>query len=536
MREISDPTRGASEPGRFWTVANVGEATPDVLTPMCWSVWEEPLELAFRRTLADFGALRPSDVRFPADQNQQSTGCFFGRQAINVDLTRTMLARLPGVSADEFERDILGSVRPGLPPEPGATGRIPAVMVKSPAVMLRTHAMVHGLYGETTAWWRREVLGSGGAGRPLDRLTDSRSRFGRAMHAHIRARFLVQTVQGTLIRIATKAGEPRLGSAVMAGYGNVAETEMADDVWRIAHGELDERTFLERYGFHGTNEGNPCSRTWREDPERVRAMADSHARRPDAARPKQREAGAIEARLRAEAELLAAVPRAARPGLGFLLRRGANLVRNLELGKATFLMTLDGTRAATRALGAELVTADMLDDIDDAFYLTVPEHGRLAGGGLGHDPREVVAFRRQRRKEYAQLSLPHTFTGMPEPIAAAPDGPVAPDAGGRVVTGVAASAGRVEGRARVVLDPDADVVLEPGDVLVCRITDPSWAPLFTLAEALVIDIGGPASHGAIVARELGIPCVIGTGNGTTAIHDGDRITVDGDAGTVSVLS
>src|SRR5262245_45737281 len=126
IAEISDPTRGTSEPGRFWTVANVGEATPDVLTPMCWSVWEEPLELAFRRTLADFGALRPSDVRFPADQNQQSTGCFYGRQAINVDLTRTMLARLPGVSADEFERDILGSVRPGLPPEPSATGRIPA--------------------------------------------------------------------------------------------------------------------------------------------------------------------------------------------------------------------------------------------------------------------------------------------------------------------------------------------------------------------------------------------------------------------------
>ena len=96
---------------------------------------------------------------------------------------------------------------------------------------------------------------------------------------------------------------------------------------------------------------------------------------------------------------------------------------------------------------------------------------------------------------------------MPEPVAAAAGAGGA--ATGRTVTGVAASAGRVEGRARVVLDPGAGVGLEPGDVLVCRITDPSWAPLFTLAEALVIDIGGPASHGAIVARELAIPCVIG---------------------------
>src|SRR5205807_6138827 len=146
---------------------------------------------------------------------------------------------------------------------------------------------------------------------------------------------------------------------------------------------------------------------------------------------------------------------------------------------------IDGARAATRAVGAELVSAGTLDDVDDAFYFTVPELTLLTGGALPPDPREVVAFRRQRRKEYAELTLPHTFTGMPEPVAAAAGAGGA--ATGRTVTGVAASAGRVEGRARVVLDPGAGVGLEPGDVLVCRITDPSWAPLFTLAEALVID-------------------------------------------------
>ena len=87
----------------------------------------------------------------------------------------------------------------------------------------------------------------------------------------------------------------------------------------------------------------------------------------------------------------------------------------------------------------------------------------------------------------------------------------------------------------MVVDPFDAEPLEPGEVLVCRFTDPSWAPLFTLADALVIDIGAAASHGAIVARELGVPCVIGTGDGTRRIRTGDRLLVDGSAGRVEIL-
>ena len=92
-----------------------------------------------------------------------------------------------------------------------------------------------------------------------------------------------------------------------------------------------------------------------------------------------------------------------------------------------------------------------------------------------------------------------------------------------------------KGTARVVVDPFDAEPLEPGEILVCRFTDPSWAPLFSLADALVIDIGAAASHGAIVARELGVPCVIGTGDGTRRIRTGDRLRVDGSAGRVEIL-
>jgi pyruvate,orthophosphate dikinase len=93
----------------------------------------------------------------------------------------------------------------------------------------------------------------------------------------------------------------------------------------------------------------------------------------------------------------------------------------------------------------------------------------------------------------------------------------------------------VEGVARLMLDPENDV-LEPGEILVCRTTDPSWASTMMLASALVIDIGGPISHGAIVARELGIPCVIGTRDGTARIRTGDRLRVDGAKGEAVVVS
>jgi pyruvate,water dikinase len=92
----------------------------------------------------------------------------------------------------------------------------------------------------------------------------------------------------------------------------------------------------------------------------------------------------------------------------------------------------------------------------------------------------------------------------------------------------------VTGRARVVLDPAA-AELEPGEILVCRTTDPGWVSLFHLAGGVVIDMGGQMSHGAIVARELGIPCVIGTGDGTRRLRTGDLVCLDGTAGQVQIL-
>jgi pyruvate,water dikinase len=128
-----------------------------------------------------------------------------------------------------------------------------------------------------------------------------------------------------------------------------------------------------------------------------------------------------------------------------------------------------------------------------------------------------------------------SWTGNPQAkkVAAPPHGgtDLRPDR----LDGVGGSPGVAVGPARVVTDSMADAPPGPGEVLVCPMTDPSWAPMFLLAAAVVTDIGGPASHGAIVARELGVPCVANTRRGTAVITTGDLLRVDGDAGVVEIL-
>jgi pyruvate,water dikinase len=211
-----------------------------------------------------------------------------------------------------------------------------------------------------------------------------------------------------------------------------------------------------------------------------------------------------------------------------VLRIGRALIPQREIGKGNYTQCLDGARLAARVLGRELAAAGRLDDADDVFYLTVDELLADRPAGALHT---LVKDRRALREEYLGYELPDRWTGPPVPLTVAPP---SPGDGSGPVTGVAVGGGAVTGRARVVLDP-ATADLEPGDILVCRTTDPGWVSLFHLAGGVVIDMGGQMSHGAIVARELGIPCVIGTGDGTRRLRTGDLVRLDGTAGQLEIL-
>jgi pyruvate,water dikinase len=194
-------------------------------------------------------------------------------------------------------------------------------------------------------------------------------------------------------------------------------------------------------------------------------------------------------------------------------------------------------------IGERLAKVGVVDGSDDIFWLKADELQTLTGGlDSGQslaDYRQQVAERRaawvSERRVAPPLALPPKegmrFMGMDWSSLA----PARTDqAQGDTIHGTGTSPGRVSGTARLIYGPEAFDQMQHGDILVARITTPAWTPLFVLAGGVVTDIGGPLSHGSIVAREYHIPAVLGTGVATERIRSGQHVIVDGDAGTVTL--
>lgn len=459
-------------------------------------------------------------MRESPDPDERITSCFYGRQAINVDLCREIMGQIPGSSADDFERDMLGSVRPDARPVDDSLRRLPVILAKAPRVLATQARAITRRHDEQLRWWRDYVL-DGVPVDPLTLLDDALARFVDTMRLHVRSRTLLQGMQAQATALCERAGRPDLVPVVLSGYGSVTETGIANDLWQVAAGSMDRDAFVRAHGFHGSNEGNPRSTSWREDPTQVDRLVRSTEGRSVA--PREREAAAVARRERAERELLAATPRGRRALTRAVLRGAGTQVRNLELGKGAYVAAIDGCRKAVRLRAATLVREGRLSDPSDAFHLTLAELRSTQG-----DLDRLVSARAEAHRDFESARLPVTFVGMPQPLEADVVDGDEPDE----LVAAAGAPGVVEGVVRVVLDPDDVDDLEDDVIIVCTMTDPGWAPLFSVAAGLVVDVGGPASHGAIVAREMGIPCVIGTGRATTWLKSGDRVRIDGSAGRV----
>jgi pyruvate,water dikinase len=215
---------------------------------------------------------------------------------------------------------------------------------------------------------------------------------------------------------------------------------------------------------------------------------------------------------------------------GWALRRVRQLIGLRESPKFLLVLALGGMREQLKEVGRELAAAGRIDQLEDVFFLDIGDARR---GLAGDDLRALVAERREAYlQELKRRHIPRLLlSDGTEPEAVAVQAPRA-DGG---LSGSPASTGTVTGRARVVLDP-VGAHLEPGEILVAPSTDPGWTPLFLTAGGLVMEMGGSNSHGAVVAREYGIPAVVGVPEATHKIETGQLITVDGAAGLVTVAT
>ncbi|MFE4686680.1 rifamycin-inactivating phosphotransferase [Streptomyces sp. NPDC056721] len=187
-------------------------------------------------------------------------------------------------------------------------------------------------------------------------------------------------------------------------------------------------------------------------------------------------------------------------------------------------------KQALLAEAERLVQADVLSEKEDVFYLTFQE---LHDAARSHQMDDQLIHRRKEAfRSYHALTPPRVLTSDGEALTGAYR---RDDVPAGALIGVPVSAGTIEGRARVILDM-AEADLEAGDILVTAFTDPSWSPLFVGIAGLVTEVGGLMTHGAVIAREYGLPAVVGVEHATRLIRDGQRIRVHGTDGYVEILS
>jgi rifampicin phosphotransferase len=218
------------------------------------------------------------------------------------------------------------------------------------------------------------------------------------------------------------------------------------------------------------------------------------------------------------------------------LQRWSRAARTREQARTEVVRTFAVARAY-------LLRAGELTGLDDNVFMLIPDEvATVLRGGPVPDTSE----RRAAYERYAALpSYPSLIRGRFDPFAWAADpdrradlfdASATPAPADGAVTGFPGAGGVVEGVVRVLRSAEEGADLRPGEILVTTVTNIGWTPLFPRAAAVVTDVGAPLSHAAIVARELGIPAVVGCGNATSVLHTGDRVRVDGGRGTVEVLA
>lgn len=288
--------------------------------------------------------------------------------------------------------------------------------------------------------------------------------------------------------------------------------------------------FLDRYGMRGPGEIDIARPRFRDRPELLLQVVVGNLR-TGAAGAHRAHFGALgrQGELAAE-QLVAHAPL----GLGWLVRRLTKVYRRnfalREHPKYMLVRALDRVGAALREEAAALVAAGRLEAVDDVFFLDLVELER-ALEDPGEELRSRVAMRRDEHARFAAMSPPRVLTSDGESVVARHSVADLPPG---AIAGTGASAGVVEGVARVVLDPHGQV-LNAGEILIAPFTDPGWTPLFLNAKGLVMEVGGLMTHGSVVAREYGIPAVVCVPEATRKIRTGDRVRVDGDRGFVQIV-
>ena len=565
----------------IWTRANVGEVFPD---PVALATFDfafqnddglQMSELGFRDAYVRIGAFEESE--FDPD-NPVFLGVFGGYTYLNASLMRIFGERAPGLSAQDLDDAFFG-VQPGIPayeqhpddPSPEAEARIGEVFgwaLTTPDLpdVLAQEQRVNALRDS------RPDFESMGDHEIVDWIQDFFDGEFRELFAqHIFISFLTTVPLGIVSAVCEAVGRPTDAMKIMAGLGDVESAAPSMAMWELGRAAaasesvnaafdlgiegLDARLrndndsdienfvaafdqFLRSYGSRGPNEWEISCPTWETTPNLALAAIDRMRVSPASAAPQDHQAQLAEDRQRLVSEIgamLEADPEA--QGQFLAGAHGASvLMPGRERTKTNCVKFIQEARMAARELGQRMVDRGVYPEITSFAMLRFSEQHQAIDNPDGW--REIIEQRQEIFDMAAGKQEPFVIVGESEPLSSWPDRDAVTVEllrSGDSIQGLPGCPGVSEGRARVILDSHDPTALEPGDVLIAPLTDPSWTPLFVPAAGVVVDVGAALSHAIIVSRELGIPCVVSATDATKRIPDGARIQVDGDTGVVTVL-
>jgi len=557
-----------------WTRGNAADVFPEPFSPLGKSmVLQDALSPGLRDAYISIGALAYDEF---VDPEHPDLFKMFGGYVYNpLTMTRVLGARMPGASPEMIDKAFFDE-RDVVPPYEEQPWHV------SPSAEARL--------GESMAWAMsaeslpeldadRELARSLRANRPdLQTLTDAALiARARAMIPYLQQTFenamrissLASLGPGALDAICEGLGDKSLSIRLLAGIDvdsaapshamwELGRVAAASDVVSAAFAAgpdqvldrlrssdtAEARDFLTRfdqflfdYGSRAQNEYDICAVSWEVRPRIALAAIDLMRRSDESQAPVSRNVGTIGERDRVAAEIREKI--AGDPETAGLFEAAMGSARvflsGRERAKTNVVMVINEMRVALRELGRRLVERGIITEVGQVFMVTNSELDRLR-----HEPESLAEAIRQRHAtfrslfDYEPVFIVNGVVPALSDMRRRSDGSTSTVEVGTVLTGAAGSGGVATGRARVVLDAADPAELEPGDILVAPQTDPSWVPLFVSAGAVVVNVGAMGSHAMIVSRELGVPCVASVADATSIIPDGATITVNGNAGTVTI--
>jgi phosphohistidine swiveling domain-containing protein len=569
---LPDAKKADWDAHQIWSNVNAGEVIPDVVTPMMASVLDDALCDLFGQFFRIFGLeMDPMAL----------AGRVAGRYYFNVNAVIAMLTSIPGKRNEsdigkifggqtaEFEKVGLRTIDPAyLPPArlrwgKGLWGILRFLPSLGPGVERRAERKLDFVRRKFDAV--RNSYRQGMDEGQLCSLYTGTIRDALNIGDMSPLMAVTMVYSSTMFHLCKKwLGDENLTLAnqLMAAVGGLEDAQSGFDLWDLAKRAADDprllevvqsgqvfdclRTamssfdsgrdfltawdsFMDRHGHLCRGEIELANPRWAEQPDRVLDMLRSYLPDPEATNPHKRKEKSARRREELLADCLKRLNPFKRWIFSWVARKAQLGSRIRENVKNRFILAVAVMRRVLLELGQRLTARGILSGTDDIFFVLKQELDGVVDGTI--DRQEIRRRIANRRREYdfnRSLNPPSVLAGRFDP---AKHVQTRPDPSTQHLNGLAVSTGVVTGPARVILHASDDFV-RPGEILVAPFTDPGWTPYFVNAAGIVMDQGGLLSHGSIVAREFGIPCVVNVGPATQIIQTGRTIRVDGNTGTV----